>query len=279
MRRGRKAGRRLLSVHALVDDGASRAGFVVGRSVGGSVERHRVTRRLRHLLADRLDYLPAGTALVVRAHPAAAGAGSARPRAGPPRPPRGGGGPPPARPSTPPCGGWVSRPVRARSVRHRSIPGPATRLPRPPRGTGRAGARVDRPPPGRRRSPSRPDAGSMGGGTGREARDRTSSGHRDVVPRETDGSGRRGDGDTAGRHAAARPRHPAGDRAPRGLPALDLPDVPAPLSFPPELQCLRRPGAPRARPPPRGGPRGRAPAEVRPVAPWRPRPRAPAWGP
>jgi ribonuclease P protein component len=76
MRRGRKAGRRLLSVHALVDDGASRAGFVVGRSVGGSVERHRVTRRLRHLLADRLDYVPAGTALVVRAHPAAAGAGS-----------------------------------------------------------------------------------------------------------------------------------------------------------------------------------------------------------
>jgi ribonuclease P protein component len=77
MRRGRKAGRRLLSVHALADHGASRAGFVVGRSVGGSVERHRVTRRLRHLLADRLDYLPAGTALVVRAHPAAAGAGSA----------------------------------------------------------------------------------------------------------------------------------------------------------------------------------------------------------
>jgi ribonuclease P protein component len=77
LRRGRKAGRRLLSVHALVDDGSSRAGFVVGRSVGGSVERHRVTRRLRHLLADRLDYLPAGTALVVRAHPAAAGAGSA----------------------------------------------------------------------------------------------------------------------------------------------------------------------------------------------------------
>jgi ribonuclease P protein component len=77
MRRGRKAGRRLLSVHALAPDGTSRAGFVVGRSVGGSVERHRVTRRLRHLVADRLDYLPEGTALVVRAHPAAAGAGSA----------------------------------------------------------------------------------------------------------------------------------------------------------------------------------------------------------
>jgi ribonuclease P protein component len=77
LRRGRKAGRRLLSVHALVGDGTSRAGFVVGRSVGGSVVRHRVTRRLRHLVADRLDYLPEGTALVVRAHPAAGAATSA----------------------------------------------------------------------------------------------------------------------------------------------------------------------------------------------------------
>jgi ribonuclease P protein component len=73
LRRGRKAGRRSLSVHALVDhDGGRRAGFVVGRSVGGSVVRHRVTRRLRHLVADRLVSLPEGTALVVRAHPAAA---------------------------------------------------------------------------------------------------------------------------------------------------------------------------------------------------------------
>jgi ribonuclease P protein component len=75
LRRGRKAGRRLLSVHALTgDDDGRRAGFVVGRSVGGSVERHRVTRRLRHLVADRLASMPAGTALVVRAHPASAGA-------------------------------------------------------------------------------------------------------------------------------------------------------------------------------------------------------------
>ena len=78
LRRGRKAGRRLLSVHALTgDDDGSRAGFVVGRTVGGSVERHRVTRRLRHLAAERLGYLPEGTALVVRAHPPSAGATSA----------------------------------------------------------------------------------------------------------------------------------------------------------------------------------------------------------
>jgi ribonuclease P protein component len=78
LRRGRKAGRRRLSVHALAgDDGGSRAGFVVGRTVGGSVERHRVTRRLRHLVGERLTGLPEGTALVVRAHPAAAGCTSA----------------------------------------------------------------------------------------------------------------------------------------------------------------------------------------------------------
>jgi ribonuclease P protein component len=78
LRRGRKAGRRRLSVHALAgDDGGSRAGFVVGRTVGGSVERHRVTRRLRHLMGERLGDLPEGTALVVRAHPPAAGSTSA----------------------------------------------------------------------------------------------------------------------------------------------------------------------------------------------------------
>ncbi len=80
LRRGRKAGRRRLSVHALTTDGPagpSRAGFVVGRAVGNSVERHRITRRLRHLVADRLGDLPAGTALVVRAHPPAAGSSSA----------------------------------------------------------------------------------------------------------------------------------------------------------------------------------------------------------
>jgi ribonuclease P protein component len=77
MRRGRRAGRRRLSVHALTDDGTTRAGFVVGRAVGNSVERHRLTRCLRHLVADRLTALPPGTALVVRAHPPAAGASSA----------------------------------------------------------------------------------------------------------------------------------------------------------------------------------------------------------
>ncbi|MDT7574979.1 MAG: ribonuclease protein component [Pseudonocardiales bacterium] len=56
---------------------APRVGLIVGRTVGGSVERHRVSRRLRAQLAARLDRLPAGSGTVVRALPAAGAATSA----------------------------------------------------------------------------------------------------------------------------------------------------------------------------------------------------------
>jgi ribonuclease P protein component len=58
-------------------DGGPRAGFVVGKSVGNSVVRHRVTRRLRAVVLDQLDRLPATADLVVRARPEAADATSA----------------------------------------------------------------------------------------------------------------------------------------------------------------------------------------------------------
>jgi ribonuclease P protein component len=83
LRRGRRAGRRHLVVHAVAAAGSpcgqphpARAGLVVGRAVGPAVTRHRVSRRLRHLLRARLEALPAGTDLVVRAQPAAADATS-----------------------------------------------------------------------------------------------------------------------------------------------------------------------------------------------------------
>ncbi len=77
VRRGRRAGRHLLVVHALsTASGSPRVGFVVSRAVGGSVVRHRVVRRLRHLLRPRLSGLPFGTRLVVRALPDAASASS-----------------------------------------------------------------------------------------------------------------------------------------------------------------------------------------------------------
>ncbi|MFI9449183.1 ribonuclease P protein component [Amycolatopsis sp. NPDC052450] len=82
MRRGAKAGRRRLVVHALTTDPpdaaeAARAGFVVSKAVGNSVVRHRVARRLRHLVSARLGTLPPGSSLVIRALPPAADASSA----------------------------------------------------------------------------------------------------------------------------------------------------------------------------------------------------------
>ena len=52
----------------------ARAGFVVGKAVGNSVVRHRVTRRLRAAVRDELHRLPATADLVVRARPDAAAA-------------------------------------------------------------------------------------------------------------------------------------------------------------------------------------------------------------
>jgi ribonuclease P protein component len=79
VRRGRRSGRSRLVVHLHVTGGAARpkAGFVVSKAVGGSVVRHRVARRLRHIVSTRLTTLPPGALLVVRALPPAAGASSA----------------------------------------------------------------------------------------------------------------------------------------------------------------------------------------------------------
>jgi ribonuclease P protein component len=54
-----------------------RVGFVVGKGVGNSVVRHRVTRRLRAVVRSELQRLPSAADLVVRARPEAATASSA----------------------------------------------------------------------------------------------------------------------------------------------------------------------------------------------------------
>jgi len=83
VRRGTRASRGTLVVHYLSPEQSAatvpvaRAGFVVGRPVGNSVVRHRTVRRLRHLVRDRLDRLPPGSILVVRALPPAGAADSA----------------------------------------------------------------------------------------------------------------------------------------------------------------------------------------------------------
>lgn len=85
VRRGARSGRRCLVVHFLAADATSqdgttepaKVGFAVSKAVGGSVVRHRVTRRLRHVVAAHLAELPAGSNVVVRALPPSADATSA----------------------------------------------------------------------------------------------------------------------------------------------------------------------------------------------------------
>jgi ribonuclease P protein component len=78
---GRRAGTAALVVHLAQDgsraDDPPRVGLVVSRAVGGAVVRNRVKRRLRHVIARHLRDLPAGSELVIRARPAAAGRTSA----------------------------------------------------------------------------------------------------------------------------------------------------------------------------------------------------------
>jgi ribonuclease P protein component len=80
VRRGARARGSAVVVHQRLDIGTDAAlvGFVVNKAVGGSVVRHRVTRRLRAQLAQRLPGLPLGSGTVVRALPAAADATSAQ---------------------------------------------------------------------------------------------------------------------------------------------------------------------------------------------------------
>ena len=80
MRSGRRAGASVVAATLLLptgpvsSDAGPKVGFVVSRAVGSAVVRNRVKRRLRELMRRRIASLPGGCLLVVRAHPAAAGA-------------------------------------------------------------------------------------------------------------------------------------------------------------------------------------------------------------
>ena len=73
-RTGRRAGGRTVTAHLLLVPGGepAKVGFIVSRAVGCAVVRNRVKRRLREIMRARLDSLPGGCMLVVRAQPAAA---------------------------------------------------------------------------------------------------------------------------------------------------------------------------------------------------------------
>ena len=44
-----------------------KCGLIINKSVGGSVVRHTLARKLRHALAPQISKLPAGSLLVIRA--------------------------------------------------------------------------------------------------------------------------------------------------------------------------------------------------------------------
>ena len=83
IRRGARGSQPTLVTHVVLGarstgtDGPTSVGFVVSKAVGSAVERNRVKRRLRHLMRDRLESLPAGSRVVVRALPASQTAESA----------------------------------------------------------------------------------------------------------------------------------------------------------------------------------------------------------
>src|SRR4051794_13261407 len=79
IRSGKRSASPTLVAHLVVGglgapggSGHTSVGFVVSKAVGPAVVRNRVKRRLRHLMRDRVDRLPAGSRLVIRALPRAA---------------------------------------------------------------------------------------------------------------------------------------------------------------------------------------------------------------
>lgn len=78
VRRGARAAGRTIVAHVQLGpfEGPTHVGFVVSKAVGNSVVRNRVKRKLRHVARGRVDGLPRGTRLVVRALPASATASS-----------------------------------------------------------------------------------------------------------------------------------------------------------------------------------------------------------
>lgn len=81
VRNGVRAAQPDLVVHARRDAGhpdGPRIGLVVSKAVGGAVDRHRVSRRLRHAVAEMVGELSSEDRIVIRALPGSRKAISAR---------------------------------------------------------------------------------------------------------------------------------------------------------------------------------------------------------
>lgn len=78
VKHGVRAAQPTLVVHAARCEGATspHIGFIVSKSVGGAVDRHRVSRRLRHVMSDIAGELSPDDRIVVRALPGSRDAAS-----------------------------------------------------------------------------------------------------------------------------------------------------------------------------------------------------------
>jgi ribonuclease P protein component len=73
--RATKSGIRVTSQHfvgylywsPVTNDSSAKCGLIISKSVGGSVKRHRVARKIRHAVAPTISSLPTGSLLVIRA--------------------------------------------------------------------------------------------------------------------------------------------------------------------------------------------------------------------
>ena len=73
--RATKSGIRVTSQHfvgylylsPVTNEASAKCGLIISKSVGGSVKRHRVARKVRHAVAPCISQLPTGSLLVIRA--------------------------------------------------------------------------------------------------------------------------------------------------------------------------------------------------------------------
>ena len=73
--RATKSGIRVTSEHFVgylyispaTNESRAKCGLIVNKTVGGSVKRHRLARKVRHAVAPNISTLPTGSLLVIRA--------------------------------------------------------------------------------------------------------------------------------------------------------------------------------------------------------------------
>jgi len=55
-----------LYLSPVTNNASAKCGLIISKSVGGSVKRHRIARKIRHAVAPTIPTLPTGSLLVIR---------------------------------------------------------------------------------------------------------------------------------------------------------------------------------------------------------------------